>query len=233
MPQVQNRSSSGQCRVAAPLSILDAVSTKDTDYLQKVAAEVNKRHFNGEVTITTRWGIPSASEQAEPESDFSNWNTQEREQLVRAIGLFNKRKFNETKAELIPLLAKGQREVSQLYLRVLIHLRDDSWQALAKTINRASTDTLFVAPGSTEQRGDSGAVILVHPSLSDSAGMGAPKYVVGYVMFHEMLHEWMGTSPDNPHPIEFRAIDKTFPDRAKAIVWLQSNNFTTIEDPVQ
>lgn len=231
--KVQSRTSSGPRRKAVATSILEAVSLKDVEYLQRLADEINKKYFKGHVTTPVRWGIPSATEQNPPSLDIASLTDEERDSLVRAITFYNTNKFESAKAELAPLVERGQKEATKLYMKVLKRLRDDAWIDLARQINRVCTDTLFVAPGSTEIQDENGASILVHPSLSRSAGLAAPRYVLGYVLFHEQLHSWLGTTADQPHPPTFRKIEATFPDRAKAIRWLALNNFTTIEDSSQ
>jgi hypothetical protein len=228
----QNRTSSGLRLMGAPTSILDAVSVADVCSLQKTADEISRKFFKNTVQIKVRWGIPSASEPGEPETDIASLSKPDRERLMRAVIHFNGHRYQQALEELKPLVENGQRESSQLYLKTLIKLDDPSWPEVARKINRLYTGTLYVAPGSTEQREDEEPCILIHPTLSSSAGESAPKYVIGYVIFHEMLHKWWDTTPEDQHPPLFRRMDKTFPDRKKAIRWLQENNFTTIEDSI-
>jgi len=229
---VRNPISSGLRRPGAPGNILDTLSDKDVQYLQRVSDEVNQRFFKGHVNIEVRWGIPSACELTEPPSKLNELNPEQVARLTTACQLFHALKFEAAKEMLLPLVEIEQKESCQLYVKVLMHLKDESWPDVAKRVNRLYTDTLYVAPGSTEQREDEPPCILIHPALAPSASGRAPKYVAAYVIFHEQLHCWLQTSPEDPHPKVFRRMDGTFPGRPKAIKWLQENNFTTIEDAI-
>lgn len=224
--------STGLRRPGAPGNILDTLSDKDVQYLQRVAEEVNQRFFKGNVDIQVRWGIPSACEMTEPPSKLHELNPEQLTRLAAATKLYHALKLEAAKEMLKPLVEIEQKESCQLYVKILQQLKDESWPDIAKRVNRLYTDTLYVAPGSTEQREDEPPYILVHPALAPSASGRAPKYVVAYVIFHEQLHCWLQTSPEDPHPKVFRRVDGTFPGRHKAIKWLQANNFTTIEDSI-
>lgn len=218
--------------MGAPTNILDAISEADTDMLQRVAEEVNSKFFKGTITIKVRWGIPSASESREPQSDIQSLPQQDLDRVVVALQHFQKGEYEAARDQLKPLVERGLREPSQLYQKVLMRLKDESWPDVARKINRLHTDTLLVAPGSTEMTQGEELAILIHPLLSASAGNSAPKYVIAYVIYHEMLHIWWKTTPDNPHPPLFRRMDKTFPDREKGLRWLRAASFTTIEDAI-
>lgn len=228
----RNLTSSGLLRTGAPTNIIDAISEADNRTLQRIAAEVNTKFFRNLVTTQVCWGIPSATEPGEPTTDIAHLDEIQMAQLAKAVQHFNHNRFDEAKRALEPFVQIGQRECSQLYLKCLIRLDDPNFKAIAAKINKIYSGSLSVAAGSTEQREDEPVMIRIHPALSASAGNSAPHYVIGYVTFHEYLHKWWDTTPENPHPQIFRRMDKTFPDRKKAIRWLQDNNFTTIEDSI-
>lgn len=213
----------------ACFDILSSISAEDEDLLQRIAKDVNKKHFSGGIDLAIRWGIPSASEISEPKIDVKDLSHEEKLQLVHGVQLFFARKLDEAKRTLKPLMDKGQREAAQLYVRVLMLMRDPTWPDVAKRINSVCVDTIFVPPGSTEII-DGVKVILIHPTLSQSAGHSAPRYALRYVAFHEMLHGWMDTSDDEPHPPAFRRLDSIFPGRDRAVTWLKRNRFSILED---
>src|SRR5262249_23445583 len=68
-------------------------------------------------------------------------------------------------------------------------------------------------------------LIRIHPALDQSF---VPAYFVEFVVFHEMLHERLGTKLRMDgrrcvHPPEFRALEARFPHAAAALKWEKDN----------
>jgi hypothetical protein len=216
--------------MAAPrYNVHQEVSEADVASLRWLADDVSRSFFKSAITVDVRWGIPSASEAAEPKVDIEPLNTEMKTRLQAAVTSIKKHDFNQAKKDLEPLFRIGHEEASKLYVKVLQKLGDPKWETIARDINRVSTDTLFVPAGSTESR-DGALVIIVHQSLSKSLGYNAPRCVIQYVLHHEYLHMHFQTDPVDPHPQLFRRFDKCFPQRQRCISWLKKNHFTTLED---
>lgn len=72
--------------------------------------------------------------------------------------------------------------------------------------------------GSYDQNND---LIRIHPVLDQDF---VPRYFVRYIVFHEMLHAYLGT-PTGPsgrrrlHPPEFKRLERGYPDYARAVAW--------------
>jgi len=214
---------------ARRFNIHETVSAADQAVLTRLAAEVSRDYFRTECPIDVLWGIPSASEASEPKADLDSLSPSQLQDLELAIKAFHAGDFTAARDKLKPFVDVRHVEASKLYVKTLQKLRTPDWDQVAKQINRVSTDTLYVAAGSTEMR-DGKSVVLIHQNLSASLGQSAPKSVLRYVLHHEFLHIYLGTSAEDPHPQLFRRFDKCFPGRAKAIAWLQSHNYSTIED---
>lgn len=210
-------------------NIHETVSAADEAALSRLAADVSKCYFRAAIPIEVHWGIPSASEADEPKLIVDDLSPKQMHDLELAILAFHHRKYEEARDRLEPFVNARHAEASKLYVKTLQKLRCPNWDVIAKQINRVSTDSLYVPAGSTEVR-DGTSVILVHQGLSASIGQNAPKCVVRYVVHHEFLHIHLGTDALDPHPPLFRRFDKCFPQRARAIDWLQAHNFTTIDD---
>ncbi|MGP0171181.1 hypothetical protein ACSVIJ_04785 [Pseudomonas sp. NCHU5208] len=217
---------------ARRFNIHETVSTADEAVLARLAAEVSRNYFRTECPIDVLWGIPSASEASEPKPNLGSLNPTQLQDLESAIRAFHSGDYSSARDMLKPFVDIRHVEASKLYVKTLQKLRAPDWDQVAKQINRVSTDTLYVAAGSTEMR-DGKAVILIHQNLSSSLGQSAPKSVLRYVIHHEFLHIHLGTCAEDPHPQLFRRFDKCFPGRAKAIAWLQAHNYSTIEDAMQ
>jgi hypothetical protein len=69
-------------------------------------------------------------------------------------------------------------------------------------------------------------LIRIHPALDQAF---VPSFFITFVVFHEMLHEQLGTSDRTMdgrrcvHPPEFRALEARFPQAAEALQWEQEN----------
>lgn len=67
-------------------------------------------------------------------------------------------------------------------------------------------------------------LIRIHPALDQPF---VPRYVVEWVVYHEMLHQLVpcprAGSRRRCHSAEFRAREATFPDHARAVTWEREN----------
>jgi predicted metal-dependent hydrolase len=68
-------------------------------------------------------------------------------------------------------------------------------------------------------------LIRIHPALDQPF---VPEYFIAFVIFHEMLHERIGTTRQGHgrrcvHPPEFRALEARFPSAAEALRWEKEN----------
>jgi hypothetical protein len=205
------------------------VSEADQASLLWLADDVSRSFFNSTIDLTVCWGIPSASEAAEPKLDFGPLSPILKANLLSALESMRCNNYEKAKVSLEPLVNINHSEASKLYVKVLQKLNDPSWEIVAKRINRVCNDTLYVPAGSTESR-DGKEIIIVHQSLSKSVGYDAPKCVIKYVIHHEMLHKRFGTDPSDPHPTLFRRFDACFPQRKRCISWLEKYHFTTLEE---
>lgn len=209
-------------------NIHEQISSADELFLARLAADVSECHFRSPNLIDVRWGIPSASEADEPKLTAGDFTQAQLDALEAAVVLFVKQDYVQARVALEPFVEVGHEEASKLYIKVLQKLRAPGWDETAKRINRVSTDTLFVPAGSTEVI-DGRKIIIIHQGLSKSLGHGAPRCVIRYVTHHEMLHEHLGTSSDDPHPPLFRRFDRSFPERHRSVGWLQKHGFSTID----
>jgi len=208
---------------------LTGVAEADSALLSRLCTIVNQTHFGGKLSIDARWEVPSASESPEPKLDISKLSKVQVAELTKAVQAFADRDFGKAKELIIPFAQQGISEASHLHIRCLVELKDPTWSDVAAHYNRVCTDSLIVPAGSTEIV-DGIETILIHPALSKSTGYGAPRYVLRYVLYHEQLHKFLDTSPDNPHPDIFRDMEQACKDRQLAIQWLQKHQFSTIED---
>lgn len=205
------------------------VSEADVASLRWLADDVSRSFFKSSINVDVRWGIPSASEAAEPKLDIEPLSKEMKARLQSAVMSITSHDFTQAKKDLAPLFDIEHEEASKLYVKVLQKLGDPNWETIARKINRVSTDTLFVPAGSTESR-DGTSVVILHQSLSKSLGYNAPRCVIQYVIHHEYLHMHFETDPCDPHPQLFRRFDQCFPQRKRCISWLKKNHFTTLED---
>lgn len=213
---------------ARRFNIHEQISSADELFLARLAAEVSECHFRSPNLIDVRWGIPSASEADEPKISAGDLTDVQLQSLEAAVVLFIKQDYASARTALEPFVELGHEEACKLYIKVLQKLRIPDWDLIAKSLNRVSTDTLFVPAGSTEVI-DGKKTILIHQGLSKSLGCDAPRCVIRYVTHHELLHEHLGTSADDPHPPLFRRFDRSFPERSRSIRWLQKHSFSTID----
>lgn len=68
--------------------------------------------------------------------------------------------------------------------------------------------------------------IYIHPMIGESE---CPRFVMTYLLHHEMLHLEFPTDHSNPHPPEFMKRERAFPKRNEALSWLRRNEFPTME----
>jgi len=64
-------------------------------------------------------------------------------------------------------------------------------------------------------------LIRVHPALDQDF---VPRYFVRYIVFHEMLHAYVGVSRSpsgrrRVHPPEFKLLEQAYPDYERAVAW--------------
>ncbi|MDF9778815.1 hypothetical protein [Pseudomonas baetica] len=204
------------------------VSEADQASLRWLAEEVNRCFFGSKMDLPVVWGIPSASEADEPKMDIGALSDDLKKNLQVALNRMACNDYIQARDALLPLVENKHTEASKLYVKVLQKLDDSSWEDVARSFNRVSTDTLFVPAGSTESR-DGKEVIIIHQSLSKSIGYDAPKCVIRYALHHEMLHKRLGTDHSDPHPQVFRRLEACFPERKRCVRWLKKHLFTTLE----
>ncbi|MHC5194954.1 hypothetical protein ACYSUW_14465 [Pseudomonas frederiksbergensis] len=214
--------------MGALYNVHQQVSEADQASLLWLADDVNRSFFGSTIDLTVLWGIPSASEADEPKMDIDTLSDGQKKSLQFALSRMACNDYSQAKDALLPLVDIKHPEALKLFVKVLQKLGDSSWEQIAKTINRVSTDTLYVPAGSTESRGGK-EVIIIHQSLSKSIGYDAPKCVIRYALHHEMLHKGLGTDPSDPHPPVFRRLEACFPERKRCVRWLKKHQFTTLE----
>ncbi len=69
------------------------------------------------------------------------------------------------------------------------------------------------------------ALIRIHPRLDQSF---VPKYVIRYIVYHEMLHAHIGIEQTEGgrrsiHPRTFKRMERTFPEYEKAVAWIEDS----------
>ncbi|MGE8063959.1 hypothetical protein [Pseudomonas sp. NPDC089569] len=214
--------------MGALYNVHQQVSEADQASLRWLAEDVNRCFFSSKMDLAVLWGIPSASEADEPKMEIDGLSDDLKINLQFALDRMAGNDYLQARSALLPLVEIKHIEATKLYVKVLQKLDDSSWENVARTINKVSTDTLYVPAGSTESR-DGKEVIIIHQSLSKSIGYDAPKCVIRYALHHEMLHRLLGTDPSDPHPPLFRRLEACFPERKRCVVWLKKHLFTTLE----
>jgi hypothetical protein len=68
--------------------------------------------------------------------------------------------------------------------------------------------------------------IYIHPMIGESE---CPRFVMSYLLHHEMLHLEFPPNASNPHPPEFMERERAFPKRDQALSWLRRHEFPTME----
>lgn len=213
-------------------NVIRQVSPDEQISLELLADEVNRSYFGNSISIRPRWGIPSACESPEPKTCIEHLSPTEMRDLKAGVEAFHKKNLQDAKQLLEQFVPNGPRDAALLYVRVLTLLKDPTWPDVAKSVNKVCNDTIYVAPGSIEVI-EGEEALLVHPILSKTGGNGAPVFVVRYIVHHEMVHKFLGTSANEPHPEIFRRLDSCARDRVRALEWLRKHRFTTIEDQVR
>lgn len=203
------------------------VAESDTELLEQLFDEINAAHFGGTIKARPIWKVPTATEAAPAALSVKSFSARDLETLTKALLLSNANKFDEAIVLLDGLHQKGCREVRKLYCRLLKRAGRPEWSAYAASINRLSGDALLTPPAGIEPC-DGVTNILIHPALSHSAGYKAPIPVIRYAQHHELLHVFLGTTADDPHPLVFRRLDEAIPGRKEAVQWLQRYGFATI-----
>lgn len=206
---------------------LGTVAEHDAELLEQLFEEINSANFGGAIKARPLWKVPSATEPAPAALSIKNLSTSDLDKLSKAIVLRNANKCDEALALLEELQQKGCKEVKNFYCRLLKKAGRPEWISYAESINRLSGDALLTPPAGIEPC-DGVINILIHPALSHSAGYKAPKSVIRYAQHHELLHIFLGTTADDPHPTVFRRLDNAIPGRHEAVQWLRRHGFATI-----
>lgn len=203
---------------------------KDDVLLHQCFTAINGERFANQVKINARWDYPSAVEPRDPAGELDLLPTHEQAQVARAIQAYAERDWKLAKRLLHPFSNYELRQVKQLYISTLRHLKEPIWFPTSQQIWQADPETVAPAVASIEIVNEV-EEILVSPALS-SIGYKAPKFVVSYVVFHEMMHKVLDTKAYNPHPRLFRRMEATAYRRDCAVAWLRKHRFSTIEDLV-
>lgn len=215
--------------VAAAKRVLSIEPTDaDQQMLDRALAKINSERFSNQLTITARWGIPSAVEPRNQTQELNALPLEEQQQVAAAMQAYAERDFGTARKLIEPLCHYELRPIIGLYTSCLRHLKTDIWFNTSQSLWVSDPDSLAPAVASIEVHNDN-EQIRVHPSLS-SIGMKAPRYVINYALYHECLHKVLGTSAHNPHPPLFRRMEALCERRECAIAWLRKNRFSTIED---
>lgn len=198
---------------------------EDNKLLQKAFKKVIALKRFREVNTEVKWGIPPAVNPIElPSYDYVIEPESSDEQILNESLQAVKDGDWETAISRLSVLAdKGHGESLDLLIRILLRL-DRDWQKWAKKRNNLANSYVSAPLGCRIVHSDGSSIILVHPILCRN-DVPPPLYVISYIIHHELLHETLNTSDDNPHPEEFKQIESEYPNTNRALAWLSKHGY--------
>lgn len=211
-----------------------SLSDSKIEWLNNIFKDVIKKHFPHGVKSSVKWGLPPATETVRSKRPSLDRDTHRQlsSELVEEITLVNQGKSDLSKIE---SLAKRGLEEAVEYLVGTAKTRSQA-QSYKKML---SHDFIYnrVPAGCSittkdEITGETYKVIILHQLLASHLKKRriAPRYVIYYLLFHEILHEIIPPVDGDPHPKSFRAIEAGCPDREKAVEWLSNNEYAVLDD---
>lgn len=195
----------------------------DPDVLIKQKDRLINKYFSGAIDAAVAWEVPvgEVTVGVENPAPHITESSPEYQVLVSAANLFKAGKYAQAISEIEPLCEA--RFVEALELRVLAEIRSGGdhthWSTLLNNANKPIKKT--PAAGLYKETGR----IVIHPYLHHVA---APRYVVAYLIYHELCHLVDDSHGDDPHSDSFMELERAFPHRQAAKDWLQQNGFPVV-----
>ncbi len=205
------------------------------ELLKVVSQKINDRYFGGMIKSRVIWAIPRSSiglagSEAIPLPELPIGSD---ETFIKVAEAVDQGEICRAIEILTPIAESGHDNGLKLMIILCqkANLEEDAshWAAIR---NRNAAQITMPAPGSIEKENGQWSCIRIHPSLAARPNPKIPLSVIEYVVFHEMLHEFLDTKADDPHPDIFLKHEQLFKKRDKAVAWLDSRGFSTLGDCV-
>lgn len=195
----------------------------DHDVLFKLKNRLIRRYFSGAIDADVAWEVPVGEVTVRYDNPSPNiqLGTAEYESLLEAAKLLKGGRFQKSIEILAPLCDK--RFIEALELRVQAEIRSGGdhtpWASLLNNANKPIRKTPAAGLYKDKQR------IVIHPYLFHAA---APRYVVSYLIYHELCHLVDDSPGDDPHSESFMELERAFPNRQGAKDWLARHRFPVL-----
>jgi hypothetical protein len=211
------------------LSKIPVLDEKSKIILNTAYNRVNKSHFKNSIESSISWGVPhSGIGRLAFTPQKTSLDDEGKKTFSKAIELSSIGKPLEAIEKLAPLANSG----SDLSLQAIINIAsknglDSIFSHWAKKRNSAVNVISLPAPSSIEKIDGAWGLIKIHPNLSLKS---TPPCVLKYVIFHEMLHEFLDSDTNEPHSAAFLKHEKRFNYREKARDWLTNKGYSVHND---
>ena len=214
------------------LKTIRSIGKEENDYLATVAEKINREYFEGSINSDVVWAIPRSGVGRAGSNELSKVKLPEiaTPTLVEILKLQaegeDKRAF-----ELLKPLAETKNDYCVKLMIILCNKLglDEEFHYWAKLRNFGANQIILPSPGSIEKKDDEWGIIKIHTCLAVPDSNTIPPYVLKYIIFHEMLHEYLDTSIDNPHPEYFLKFEGFFKKKRRSTEWLENKGFSTLD----
>lgn len=193
--------------------------------LDREFTRINRRYFNDSLVVDVCWELSPNEVIAgvsKPSRELIEGSIQYKA-VERAIELGLKGDLDKAIVAIKPLALAGYKAALEAIIE-FERKRHGDYMKWVQILNQHDREIRKYPPACVYK--DIGK-ISIHPTIGS---MGAPRYVLSYLIYHECLHMVITTEPGDPHPQEFIERDREFPKRAEARSWLRRNGFPVVTE---
>ncbi|MAR92401.1 MAG: hypothetical protein SV765_10740 [Pseudomonadota bacterium] len=196
----------------------------DDPFLFQLLAGVNKRFFHNKIQAEVIWQVPRGTVslfvgepgiQIEPGDPLFN-------QLQQARSCLQQGNLSAALQPLTACADANHPESKLLLCHIYKRQGDERWQRYAREYNRHCA-TVRAVPAACYYADRS--LIAIHPHLQE---LGAPQFVLKYLLYHECCHQLVPSSDQEPHSAAFLHWEYQAPNRDRALHWLERQGFPTL-----
>lgn len=194
------------------------------EVLEREFSRINRTYFGDSIIAEPVLEVPprsitvsveNPSRTVEPGSDVER-------SIEKGIKLAVDRKYQEALQLLTPLAERRYKEAIEAVLHISRQTHQDTerWAEMLNTLDQRIDQYPAACIDTDINR------IYIHPMIGVS---DCPRFVMSYLLHHEMLHLEVPPDGPNPHPHEFMERERAFPKRAQALSWLRKHEFPTMD----
>lgn len=194
------------------------------EVVEREFAKINRRYFGDSIIAEPVLEVPprAVTVSVENPSRKIEEGSEAAQSLQQGLQLALDGKQEEALKLLEPLAERRYKDAIEAVLHIYRanHRNFRPWAAMLNSLDRRINRYPAACIDTDINK------IYIHPMIGESE---CPRFVMSYLLHHEMLHLEFPSDTSNPHPPEFMERERAFPKRDQALSWLRRHEFPTME----